>query len=259
MSADDMRDAKGEMTANARAQGGCDASAEQGEHPQCDMTSLLTLESLQRLSARLESHGRSALLAHLKECGVDKLPERQKVANAVAKHRRDLALPSRLAHAPLPSLTLQPEGGPPERWRVWSSASSSWQAMQPQRPATSPPPTSAALSRVLVVDDVLSREECARLVRRAEEAGFVASRHQGRRDEGFRRGCRAVLTDGGLAAEIFSRLSHRLCREHAADFPGWQPAGVWEQLRILSYDNGDFFLPHRDNACGRVRHCRYGT
>ena len=27
------------------------------------------------------------------------------------------------------------------------------------------------------------------------------------------------------------------------------PCGVWEQLRVLSYNSDDFFLPHRDNAC----------
>ena len=118
----------------------------------------LSLESLERLSARLESQGRPALLAHLKECGVDRLPERQKVANAVAKHMRGLALPPRLAHVPLPPLALQPEGVPPERWRVWSSG---WQAIPPQQAAACPPPTLPALSHVIVVDDVMSREECA--------------------------------------------------------------------------------------------------
>ena len=35
-----------------------------------------------------------------------------------------------------------------------------------------------------------------------------------------------------------------------ASAASWGPAvGVWEQLRVLEYTEGDFFLPHRDHAC----------
>jgi hypothetical protein len=126
-----------------------------------------------------------------------------------------------------------------------------------------------SLSRVIVFDGVLSRAECDHLTLRAErESGFAASTHQGVPNAGFRRGRRAVLTDGGLAAEVFARIERHLPRALRDQPPqnprangsvavggeatatGWGgAAGIWEQLRVLSYDEGDFFLRHRDNAC----------
>ena len=117
---------------------------------------------------------------------------------------------------------------------------------------------------------MLTRTECEQLVSRAEAIGFAMSLHQGKQDEGFRRGGRAVLTDGGLAAEIFSRMAHRLpnaqqplaataasTKETIWPADWGMPCGVWEQLRVLSYNSDDFFLPHRDNACavGRSAYC----
>lgn len=99
---------------------------------------------------------------------------------------------------------------------------------------------------IMVLEDVLTQTECQQLASRADQAGFVDSTHQGMRDEGFRRGKRAPITDGGLAAEVFARIRHALPQS-----PRWgPPAGLWEQLRVLSYDSNDYFLPHRDNACG---------
>ena len=125
------------------------------------------------------------------------------------------------------------------------------------------------INRIVVIENVLSRAECEQLMKRAESAGFADSKHQGVRDEGFRRGRRALITDGGLAAEIFARIHRFLPPGAAAPAPTSTPAveapaveapavdvplagspvGLWEQLRVLSYDAHDFFLPHRDNPC----------
>ena len=111
-----------------------------------------------------------------------------------------------------------------------------------------------AVGCIVVLDDVLTRSECQQLIARAESAGFIPSAHQGHVNNGFRRGGRCVLTDGGLAAELFARISRALPPSPYASTDAvapacGPPAGLWESLRLLSYDRGDFFLPHRDNAC----------
>jgi hypothetical protein len=204
--------------------------------------------SVTSLADTLADHGRTALLAELKEAGVSALPDRQKVASALAKRAREAALPKRAAP---PRSLHRPHcapSGSESGWFEWVDGA--WRSRHTD--ALAPPSSVASL---IVIDDVLTLSECAQLVSRAQQAGFVESRHQGVRDEGFRRGSRAPLTDGGLAAEIFARISRALPPAPAAS--GGQPsqwaqaapAGLWESLRVLSYDADDYFLPHRDNAC----------
>lgn len=115
---------------------------------------------------------------------------------------------------------------------------------------------------VVVVDGVLSREECATLAHRAETAGFEDSQHRGKVDEGFRRGGRCALSDATLADRIFAAIEpalpakvrpaslamSKLSAVYLSREPPWGPAaGVWSELRVLSYGAGDFFAPHRDN------------
>jgi hypothetical protein len=240
--------------------------------------------------------GRPKLLDRLKQLGVS-LPDRQKCANALAKIERQGSAPAR-AEQP-PSSMHPPDASC--RWVQWLDAQWSVCEQQPlaapsPHPPLPAPPHHPHLSRIFVLDNVLSRSECANLITRAEhETGFEMSKHQGKADEGFRRGRRALITDGGLAAEIFARMAQRLPPASHADLAGlpsahhaprspppkaggaayaggatesttpqaastsghaaggqaaWgQAAGVWEQLRVLSYDAEDFFLPHRDNAC----------
>ena len=251
-----------------------------------ELATLLDTLSLSHLAPRLadtkglyeilKSQGRPALLSHLKALGLA-LPERQKVAGAIAKFERDAASAARPS---CPPASLQPPTCS-STWVQWTNppggcSEQGW--ANPYRAQL--PPLHPHLSQVIVLDSVLTDAECARLVQRAEqEVGFEMSRHQGARDEGFRRGRRALLTDGGLAAEIFARIARWLPSEplqmdaanatstdgtdteaaselpppaaaSSSSLPEWGPAvALWEQLRVLSYDNGDFFLPHRDNAC----------
>ena len=57
----------------------------------------------------LRREGRQALLAQLKSAGIAKLPERQKLAGALAKHEREAKLAPRPEHTP-PSMP-PPAGG----------------------------------------------------------------------------------------------------------------------------------------------------
>ena len=195
------------------------------------------------LIALLRERGRPALLAELKTRGLS-LPDRQKLASALAKREREATLPAR---APCPPCALQP---------ATSSNCATFEWRLGKWVATSGDAVPESVSSIIVLDDILTRDECRQFSSRAEHTGFVASKHQGVRDEGFRRGGRAALTDGGLAAEIFARIERSLPRFVGRPWASveerqWAPAGVWEQLRVLSYDNpDDFFLPHRDNACG---------
>lgn len=211
------------------------------------MDARITEEVLNGAQTRVE------LLAVLKEAGFP-LAERQRLASAIAKQRRESQAQPRAPHAPAPS---QPPSSA-TTWIAWATGGS-WQSA---RDSVSTVPV-GWLERVIVIDDVLTRAECRCLIARAEAAGFEASQHQGRRDDEFRRGRRAALTDGGLAQELFHRIAPALLPldaltedvrecETGATGEGSRAraaAGVWEQLRILSYDSGDMFLPHRDNPC----------
>ena len=224
--------------------------------------------------------GRPVVLTRLKELGILNLSERQRLASAVAKHLRACSLPSRAERTPqsnAPPMDPNNYASPAQHWFEWMPEG--WRSRCAGGALASEVgwPTGV----IHVIDGVLSRNECARLVARAEEAGFAFSEHQGRRDEGFRRGRRALLTDGGLAAELFARLSHilpaldttplALVRVQGVMAEGitacaplgatTRAVGVWEQLRVLSYDAADFFRAHRDNACGEgdsklLPHCR---
>ena len=212
----------------------------------CHLVPALAARSCEQLVQTLRARGRPALLEELKTAGVARLPERQKLASALAKQVRQASLPPR---QPRPPRALHPPPpGARDRLHVeWVDGA--WASGDGDHLGGG-----HAMPPIIVMDNVLTQTECLALVKRAEEVGFVASTHQGVRDEGFRRGGRAPLTDGGLAAEIFARISRALPRTpHAAsqsEASQWAaPAGIWEQLRVLSYDAHDFFLPHFDNAC----------
>ena len=56
---------------------------------------------------------------------------------------------------------------------------------------------------VIVLDNVLSPEECAALISRAHAVGFEPSKHKGKSDSGYRRGGRAPISDCAAAKDIF--------------------------------------------------------
>lgn len=189
-----------------------DALLSRGEATQEELLSLLR-------------NGRPKLLDRLKQLGVS-LPDRQKCANALAKIERQGSAPAR---AEQPPTSMHPPDAS-SRWVQWLDGG--WSACE-QQPLSAPPPHPPLpappphphLSRIFVLDNVLTRSECANLITRAEhEAGFEMSKHQGKADEGFRRGRRALITDGGLAAEIFARMAQRLPPASNADLAGLSSA-----------------------------------
>lgn len=205
------------------------------------------------LIALLQEQGRSALLEELKALGVAKLPERQKLAGAVAKQMRDMMLPPRAPFTPLPMHP--PPSAAARGWLGWTGeGGGGWLALRDIGQSSSPQCDCPELKDIIVLDGILTQSECQQLVARAEAAGFEESKHQGVRDDAFRRGGRAAISDGGLAAEIFARISRALPAtlpsEDATTIGDWHARGVWEALRVLSYGDGDFFLPHFDNPCG---------
>ena len=129
--------------------------------------------------------------------------------------------------------------------------------------STSRPADGSQLDEIVVLDDVLSSDECSALLAKADRAGFARSEHKGKADSEFRRSGRALLSDIELARDIFGRIRHalppavrpesRALSKLSAAFlriePAWGPAaGLWEELRVLQYqDESEHFKPHRDN------------
>ncbi|KAL1527497.1 hypothetical protein AB1Y20_016162 [Prymnesium parvum] len=180
---------------------------------------------------------RQPLLAWLKEQGVSNVAERQRLAGAVARARREGAA-ERDAE---PVAALPPCDG--RRWEVWHAASASW---RPRRTGLAPLDEvmnggeGDVAGSPLVLDGVMSEGECAQLVARAEATGF-----RGTASRGGRSGARkCTLADGALAAELFARVRPRLPECVAVG-----AVGLWESFRIHSYSEGDAYEAHRDNCC----------
>ena len=159
----------------------------------------------------LIQQGRPAVLAYLKELGVSKLPDRQKLANALAKWAREQAQPSRPPRAPSASQPPSESTYSPKatHWLEWTP--SGWSPpVVAGHPTAELPAVATMLDHVMVIDDVLTKAECDMLLSRAHAQGYESSTHQGRVNGNARRGDRVSLHDGGLAAEIFSRIAHVL-------------------------------------------------
>jgi hypothetical protein len=103
----------------------------------------------------------------------------------------------------------------------------------------------------MVVDGLFTERECLAIIERADQSGFHFADTRHGRDEEIRRGRKCILTDREMASIAFSRLEAAVphwpmascCDEWAA------PSAVWENLRVLSYDGGDYFQRHMDAPC----------
>lgn len=93
-----------------------------------------------------------------------------------------------------------------------------------------------------VVPNVLTREECRDTIDAAEATGFEAMGP--RYPDGYRNNDRALLDDASLAAKLFARLRPHL----AAEYEGWQLAGLNTRFRFCRYREGQQFTRHRDGA-----------
>ncbi len=98
--------------------------------------------------------------------------------------------------------------------------------------------------------DVLSGEECRRLIDRIEATGPTPApitTHHGfvMRPE-VRNNTRVMFDDATLSARLFAAVAATLPKE----LNGRVPAGANERLRCYRYEPGQYFAPHRD---GRFR------
>jgi predicted 2-oxoglutarate/Fe(II)-dependent dioxygenase YbiX len=94
---------------------------------------------------------------------------------------------------------------------------------------------------------VLSFDECAEVIHRAESAGFEA---MGRcYPSGYRNNDRLVIDDPALGARLWARVAPRLRREWiAVDGSRWRVQGLNERFRFCRYRDGQSFTVHRDGA-----------
>ncbi len=99
------------------------------------------------------------------------------------------------------------------------------------------------------VRDVLSPQECADIIRIAEETGFVRASiyTDATGKEHFsdnRKSSRCIIDSPAFVERLWRRLEPHIPKR-------WNTAtcvGINERLRILRYDPGDEFKPHQDGA-----------
>ena len=114
-----------------------------------------------------------------------------------------------------------------------------------------------------VVHNLLSSEECANLIRRAEDEGFDHAMIQDANGEQILRkdirSCgRCIIDDPALADAIFQRIMNAVrgtAIEKKIMHAPWmttgeeeplRAVGLNERLRFLRYEPGNFFAPHQD-------------
>jgi predicted 2-oxoglutarate/Fe(II)-dependent dioxygenase YbiX len=107
-------------------------------------------------------------------------------------------------------------------------------------------------SLIVVVDDILSPEECASMIARIEEHGPSVAPITTYRgpvmNTNIRNNERVMFDDPDYAAMLFERI-----RPHAPDtiHDEWSLCGANERLRCYKYSPGQFFAPHGDGAFAR--------
>lgn len=100
----------------------------------------------------------------------------------------------------------------------------------------------------------MSQEECDAIIRICEAKGFEkALLNVGRgaeilRDD-VRRSGRCVIDDVDAAKILWERLKHAIPGMYA---DSWRCVGLNERFRVLKYEEGDYFLPHRDGSYQRA-------
>lgn len=99
--------------------------------------------------------------------------------------------------------------------------------------------------RIFVVHDLLTVDECARLLLRSEDMVF----ERGATVDAARTNDRVQFDDVELAEDLFARV-----RRYLPGGPdGEVLVGFSERWRFYRYDRGQTFAPHRDGAHHRLR------
>ncbi|KXS18900.1 hypothetical protein M427DRAFT_29357 [Gonapodya prolifera JEL478] len=121
-----------------------------------------------------------------------------------------------------------------------------------QLPQTAPPPVVTNLSPpgdpriALVVDNLVTPQECMALIQNTERLGYSAALlNVGGGLQllatDVRKSSRRVVDSQPLASALFQRVA-----SYVPAIPGRNIVGLNERLRFLRYDKGDTFRPHKD-------------
>merc|ERR1719300_2170757 len=98
-----------------------------------------------------------------------------------------------------------------------------------------------------ILHDVFTEEECKDFIAEAERQGFeeamVNNGTNPTLDKDFRKGGRCVINNQKKANEIWSRIKFYIPKQWDGD----KVKGLNPKLRVLKYENGDFFKAHTDH------------
>ena len=104
---------------------------------------------------------------------------------------------------------------------------------------------------VVTIPGLLSREECAAEIDRAEGLGFgeapITTERGFVRAPEVRNNTRVMRDDPRQASLIWSRL----CSHTPPTLPGWSAVGLNERFRLYRYTPGQYFRTHRDGCFAR--------
>jgi predicted 2-oxoglutarate/Fe(II)-dependent dioxygenase YbiX len=113
-------------------------------------------------------------------------------------------------------------------------------------PVTPQPVPDIAHGDVVVLRNVLTPEECAAIIRVAEERGFEKAALYNNHFSDVRKSQRCIVDSEVFVGALWPRLQHAVPPKWGWQFVLDSQHPLNERLRILRYDPGDYFLPHRD-------------
>lgn len=108
------------------------------------------------------------------------------------------------------------------------------------------------------LDNVLTQDECVRLIACAEGTGFdvaLVNVGMGRQEKmtDFRNNDRVIIDSPEIAEVVWQRIKHAVPATWESRGVQWFAVGLNERLRILRYDVGQMFKTHQDGTFVRGR------
>jgi prolyl 4-hydroxylase len=104
------------------------------------------------------------------------------------------------------------------------------------------------------IENVLSPTECQNLIQRSTEAGYSAALFKNTLDVQSRNSDRCIIDDPHFANILFERIKHCLPPQRTNRMGvKWELDGLNERIRILRYNEGNYFAPHYDGWYCRNR------
>lgn len=104
------------------------------------------------------------------------------------------------------------------------------------------------------IENVLSPTECQNLIQRSTEAGYSAALFKNTLDVQSRNSDRCIIDDPLFANILFERIKHCLPPQRTNRMGvKWELDGLNERIRILRYNEGNYFAPHYDGYYCRNR------